>query len=369
MLALTLVGSVGEANARGLRILALLSTAPAWESNVHGTRPPPLAAWQDFVDRVSRRYHGRVAAYEIWNEPDYFDQGVGVGWSRQLGAPPTYADYLHAAGALIHANAPGTLVVGPATGSRDDANTREILRQIARPSYPDGAAAQSLDVISFHANASHGETSAAINARIAARLLAIEKLGPALAGKPVWITELGWNTRDNSWPVQAARIEELLALLTGDGGQGPGACSLNARFALTHAFIYTEKDGGDNYGVFTAGGSPKTVVTDFLATLPFPARQLNRLNAPFSVRCAGRVCTFASPAGASPRGEAYRQIYEWSFGDGTSTTVDGAPSVTHAYAAAGRYFVASGVRSRDAGASGHAGAGELGSDAQLIEVE
>ena len=62
------------AAARGLTVLATLNATPAW-AVVPGTpvlsgRPASAADYGRFAGEVATRYRGRIAAYEIWNEPN-----------------------------------------------------------------------------------------------------------------------------------------------------------------------------------------------------------------------------------------------------------------------------------------------------------
>lgn len=70
---------VAAAEAAGARVLLTLGMTPAWNSTrpdepcpyTQGcsAEPRDLAAWQDYVRTVARRYGTRIAAYELWNEP------------------------------------------------------------------------------------------------------------------------------------------------------------------------------------------------------------------------------------------------------------------------------------------------------------
>ncbi len=65
---------VREVAAAGLAIVARLDNQPKWarkDNLFPGTGPPAsLSDWRDFAAQLASRYRGRIAAYEIWNEPN-----------------------------------------------------------------------------------------------------------------------------------------------------------------------------------------------------------------------------------------------------------------------------------------------------------
>lgn len=315
-------GVVDEARARGLQTLAILSTAPQWAgSNVHGTRPPEdVALWRAFVAAVAARYRGRITAYEVWNEPNHFDISLGVGWARDLDDPPRYIDYLRIAAEEIRAHAPGTLVIGPATSSRADSRTARLFSQLGE-SFADGReATEFVDAISFHANALDDETVAEVEGEFGEQLNLLSSGSPAYAGKPVWITELGWKSN---------RVGEL--------GQRDGIAALLRTFSgrcdhpqVEQAFLFqiSDLEGVESRGLFRVDGSAKLIVPTFLATLPFPAAARHPLDRPISAACAARLCTLeASEWTSNPFAEVECR---WDYGDGAIEASDNC-RVTHLY--------------------------------------
>jgi len=343
---------VNNARAQGVKILAILSTAPTWAgSNANGTRPPAnITYWEEFVRQVAQRYNGLVDAYEIWNEPNLMNSGTGIGWDADLWASPRYVDYLRAAAIKIRTYAPGTLVVGPVTSSRPDSRTVEVFKQLQQVSFPDGPASKFLDVVSFHANASDDESTATIVSRISSQLSTLLNRNPSNVNKPIWLTEFGWKSNRVGEASQRDRIRNIVMAVSGQtcvnlcdicGPSGTVGCG----FKFTHAFIYKGIDTPtESSGIFRGDRSAKPVVTDYLRTLPFPAKQLNDEYAPFTFTCAGRTCTFSSSI-------FFPSL--WDFGDGTTGS---GSVVTHTFPASGQYFVTV------------AAEGINGSDLQLIRV-
>jgi hypothetical protein len=260
-------GLVDAHQRAGHAILAVLSTAPEWAgSNANGTKPPgDVALWQELVGRVAARYRGRIAAYEIWNEPDRGDEGVGVGWAGSLWSFPAYADYLRAAAVEIRANAPGTLVVAPALGSDPREATVELLRSLEEYPLPEGNASELVDVVSFHANARGDEGSAVVWQRFLQHLRTLARRNPSSLDKPIWITELGWASDAAGEAGQREKIENLLARLAGEWPQIGHPRYCGARHGTVQVFLYKEIDTpGESRGLFRADGTPKPVVTEYL---------------------------------------------------------------------------------------------------------
>lgn len=72
---------VAAASAHGAHLLYTLGGTPRWasarpdEPGPYGpgcaAEPADLSEWEDYVRVVARRYRGRIAAYEVWNEPHF----------------------------------------------------------------------------------------------------------------------------------------------------------------------------------------------------------------------------------------------------------------------------------------------------------
>lgn len=336
-------GLINAAQAEGLQILVLLSTAPQWAGGgANGNTPPTnMAYWNEFVRRTAQRYNGKVAAYEVWNEPDISgSSSPGVGWDRNLTQYPRYVDYLRGAAKKIRAYSPGTLVVGPVSRSEPNNKTVELFRQIEQTIYTDGPGSSFVDVISFHAGAENNQSTSKINDWIDSHLSTLRVQNPSNALKPVWITEYGWKSDKVG---EASQRDRIMTITEDLSGSGIGlwlfpSCSNKRLHKITHAFIYKIQDTPDERsGVYRLNGTAKPVTTDYLQLLPFPARHPSDVYLPMTSNCSGLTCTFTLPL-TNPPGGAY-ETYFWDFGDGT-TQVGASQTVTHTYSASGRYFVA-----------------------------
>ena len=108
---------VGAAEQRGLSVLAIIAYTPQWATDgpeIAGV-PRDVEDWKTFCTKAAKRYRGRIAAWEICNEPNLTKFWTG---SRQQ-----YWQQILIPGAdAIHAADPHALVAGPAlahVGSRD----------------------------------------------------------------------------------------------------------------------------------------------------------------------------------------------------------------------------------------------------------
>ncbi|HTO77374.1 MAG TPA: IPT/TIG domain-containing protein [Thermoanaerobaculia bacterium] len=289
--------NVNDARTNGQQVLLILSGSPAWatpgQPNANGAYPPTnIALWQTFVDGVSQHMVGRVAAYEIWNEPDLSGNPTfGVGWDRDLTQAPTYVDYFVAAARLIHANAPGTLAVGPVLSGANNSAITTIFNQFENTTYNDGTASSFLDVLSAHADAGSSDSITDAATLLASVLV---KRNASNGTKPIWITEFGWPSSSIGQSGQSTNINGLVEEMTG------GRFAILFGYQITQAFIYVLHDDGSSRGIYTpAPETPKAVVTGYLQHLTAPAVQFPRPSETVLSPPAGPVGTLVTITGAS----------------------------------------------------------------------
>jgi hypothetical protein len=102
---------VNSAEAQGLKLLVRLDRQPFW-SQPEGTPPtenvPPenLADFGDFCGAVAARYQGRIAAYQVWNEPNLSRE-----WGHQAPDPAGYVALLQVCYEAIKAADPAAIVI------------------------------------------------------------------------------------------------------------------------------------------------------------------------------------------------------------------------------------------------------------------
>ncbi len=102
---------VEEIEAAELNLLVRLDRQPFWsepEENLwHENQPPgDLQDFADFCGAVAERYQGRIAAYQVWNEPN-----LGREWGELPPDPAHYTELLKACYTAIKSADPEAIVV------------------------------------------------------------------------------------------------------------------------------------------------------------------------------------------------------------------------------------------------------------------
>ncbi|MCC7360447.1 MAG: cellulase family glycosylhydrolase [Anaerolineales bacterium] len=114
-------GVVALAEARGLRILARLDGTPFWAvddpallDHVVDTPPNDPALFAEFCGALAGRYVGRIAAYEVWNEPNLARE-----WGNQPPDPAAYLALLKPCYLAIKAADPHAIVISAGLAPTD----------------------------------------------------------------------------------------------------------------------------------------------------------------------------------------------------------------------------------------------------------
>ncbi len=240
-----------------------------WSYAYPGSWAPNPTAFGEFATAVARRYGGsfqdplqpgrmlpRVRLYEAWNEPNlarYLEpQWVAEGGRWRPFAPLLYRQLLNAFYTAVKAVAPGDTVIagglapngepagtgrmtpvaflrallclegsvarGGARGARQ--RQKRATRVIAGASSPSCPDPPHFDVLSFHPlsfespdrpAASSEDVAIADIAKVTGMLTRAERLGTALprAHKPLWVTELNWESAPQAAHGVAPRLQAL----------------------------------------------------------------------------------------------------------------------------------------------------------------
>ncbi|MCT7656845.1 Ig-like domain-containing protein [Mycobacterium deserti] len=106
---------VNAAAARDIEVLAVLNSPPVWASvpnvPVLAGRPADPQEFAEYAGMVATRYAGKISAYEIWNEPNYWGF-----WAPGPNAAQ-YTELLKAAYPVIKAADPNAVVVAGSVAS------------------------------------------------------------------------------------------------------------------------------------------------------------------------------------------------------------------------------------------------------------
>lgn len=249
---------VTMANDRGLKPLVMLWMTPDWANGGAGPRVLPTDP-QDYADVArwaAERWRGKVAAWEVWNEPNLDDFMVGSD-------PAAYARLLRAAYPAFHAGDPDTTVVMAGVAYNDD-------KWLAR-AYAAGVKGY-FDVLATHPYQAVAdlEPEAPDDGTIW-RLRHAPAVHDLMAAngdghKKIWFTEFGWSSHENppdvsNWQrgvTEAQQADYLVRALQLIAAEMP---------YVERVFWYAERDRTDshiqnnNYGLMRVDLSPKPVLT------------------------------------------------------------------------------------------------------------
>ena len=174
---------VALAHSHHVAVYLTLGRTPRWASSRplersaygEGEQSPPsdIALWTVYVDTLSKRYKGRIAAYELWNEPNV--PGFFSGSIEDLVAMARVAY------STIKRADPMALVISPSP-----AGGAKGVEWLSR--YLVSGGAEVTDAIGFHPYATNDTPESIVYPLLAASRLASSTRG----GIPLWVTEVGW---------------------------------------------------------------------------------------------------------------------------------------------------------------------------------
>jgi len=244
----SLDAAVAATQASGSKVLLVLGPTPAWAASAQNKRfdlkgpgsssPPAKSAdFTRYVNAVSRRYKGRIEAYQIWNEANLLNF-----WR---GTPAQMADLTQAAHKTIKRNDPSALVVAASTTIRKPDDYKRFfpkyLSELKKRKWP-------IDVIAVHAYPTGQETPAD---RV--RYLELAKQDIAAAGGsqfPIWDTEVNYGL---------AGPGNIPKTFLPDATQQAYVAQTyldSIRLGIERTYWYAWAPPGDLLGVVTWPGSP-----------------------------------------------------------------------------------------------------------------
>lgn len=211
--------SVALAENLGAKIIMSVSETPTWASGSAELNAPPLDAadYGRFVGDMTERYRGRVAAWEIWNEPNH------PRFWKPTPDPAGYAKLLQAAAPEVRAADPAAKVMFGGLAHNDYDYLEDVYA--AAPDI-----GKSFDVMATHPYTATGQSPDVVTRGLDGRItktsfLGFKELRDVMAAhgdeRPIWLTEFGWSTNSNvlhplggvSETVQAAHLALAFQLL------------------------------------------------------------------------------------------------------------------------------------------------------------
>jgi hypothetical protein len=244
--------------------------SPAWANggSSDARTPPNPTLYAGFLNYLANAFHGRVAAWEIWNEED------NGGW--WTGSAAQYTGLLKAAYPAIHSAQPdATVILGGLTG-----NDGAYLSQL----YADGARG-SFDAVGVHTDTACNITSPytfeydngtqRINQYFFLGFISIHAAMTAAgdASVPIYMTEVGWSSTGAECQTGAWAGQKLAGVTEQEQAtylQQAYHCLAQPQFSYVKAAMWfglfnngTSSAPLDNFGLLTAAYAPKPAFAAF----------------------------------------------------------------------------------------------------------
>jgi beta-xylosidase/ribosomal protein L24E len=250
--------TIDMARARGIKVLGMLWATPAWANGGQAVGVPPtdVNEYARFAGWLAAQFKGRVAAWEIWNEPN-----LSHFWSTK--DPVKYAAMVRASYPAIKASDPATQVV---IGAVSNSDTPWLARMY------DAGVRGFYDVLSVHPY--QGISNLAPEVPDDGQIWTMDHVRTVRAlmvqrgdgDKPIWGTEFGWSAHPNTgtegtWQrgvTEAQQADYLARSLTWFAANHP---------YVTNVFWYNERQKAtgdpheDNYGLLTRDLNDRPVYT------------------------------------------------------------------------------------------------------------
>ncbi len=197
-----------------IEIIVRLSNPPSWTRALPdeeaGSLAPPddFNNFADFAAAVAERYHGRITYFQIWNEPNGNNE-----WGLGNVNPEAYTELLCTGYRAIKAVNPDAVVLAGALTPTIAMNGRNMNDLIFLQRVYNAGAADCFDVMSAQG---YGLWSGAADQRLRPTvinyphhlLIRDVMVRNGDADKPIWISEMGWNTVPEDIPANFGRVTE-----------------------------------------------------------------------------------------------------------------------------------------------------------------
>lgn len=246
---------VEAANRVGIRLLAVVHTMPAWARpertpvTFGPVGEPAQAAFARFLSSAARRYKGRIAAWEMWNEAN-----VDQFWSPRPSASDYVALAVAGSAAIKEVDPPAIVITGGLGGASGapDVSAKTFARDVMAV-----LPLRSFDGFGVHPYPPRGP----LRGQQLAQVDDVEKdLSSLKAPLELWGTETGFATLEGG--EEELRQAELVTQ------------TFQQWLALSNAgplFWYTMRDWPEaegaeaHFGLFRADGSAKPAALEFAA--------------------------------------------------------------------------------------------------------
>ncbi len=197
-----------------IEIIARLSNPPSWTRALPDEEAGALAPPDDFNDfgdfatAVATRYNGRITHFQLWNEPNGNNE-----WGLGNVNPEAYTELLCIGYRAIKAVNPDAVVLAGALTPTIAMNGRNMNDLVFLQRMYNAGAADCFDVMSAQG---YGLFSGATDQRLRPTVInyphhifirdVMVRNGDA--HKPIWISEMGWNTVPDGIPPNFGKVTE-----------------------------------------------------------------------------------------------------------------------------------------------------------------
>jgi hypothetical protein len=289
---------VSDAAASGIRVIAIAYSTPCWASSAPASLlrkcgagrataanawpPREPSAYAAFVAYLAARYGTRLAAIEVWNEPDQANEAYFAGPEK----PQHYAAVLRAAyPAIKRANPNVTVLAGSLVGS--NGVFLRALYAAGIKGYYDGLAVHFYNLTLGSLRAIH-ETQLANG-----------------DNTPLWLDEFGWSS---CWPRQKIQQEQGCVSPT---VQATNITNLYRSLVrapyVAAAVLYKLQDSlSESFGVLNARGARKPAFAALARVLANPFGSPSRVTLSLSRRHGGVLAKGEGPVGDYMQLEAFQ---------------------------------------------------------------
>lgn len=288
---------VDDAAAAGVRVSVTVGTTPCWASSApaallgkcHPGRDSQANAWPPRVDSdyasvvgaVAQRYGPRLAAIEVWNEPDQANEAYFAGPNK----PARYASVLRAAYPAIKQADPNLPVLGGSLVGSNGRFLRALYKAGIRGFY---------DGLSVHF----------YNLTLAS-LRAIHEVQLANGdATPLWLDEFGWTS---CWPRQ--RTEQQQGCVTpqvqAENLKNTFRAISRASYVAAAVLYKLQDSPSEDFGVLSASGAHKRAFMALASVLAAPFGSAGRVSVSLRRQGSGVLASGSGPVGDFMQLEAF----------------------------------------------------------------
>ncbi|MFG1929260.1 cellulase family glycosylhydrolase [Mycobacterium sp. NPDC048908] len=246
--------TVNSAASRNIAVVGMVNATPRWAVVSGGqylsSRPSSAAAYADFVAKFVARYAGKIAAVEIWNEPN------SVTFWTPTPDPAAYTELLKAAYPKVKAVDPSIVVISAGLGAIQSFGSLTINPVAYLTQMYAAGAGPYFDALSFHPylytlkfSGGVGKANSPVQQLMDLRKVMIAN---GNENKKIWATEYGQPSASGGEARENEYIADILLKWQELPYTGP-------------MFIYTTRDRASlgnqsTFGIYRTDWTPKTAV-------------------------------------------------------------------------------------------------------------